>query len=411
MSDHVIGGNATLVPAGRRDLATVAAANPLVARGIADLALFRVDMVNDTPRLKSLFYVNRGSIWLAKKAYDKAITDFNEAVLHDRKSAGAYNLRGLAWYSKKEYDTAIADYSEAIRLNPTYACFFSNRGKAWEHKKEYDLATKDREEALRLDPKYAHAHYRRGIAWYDKMDYAKAMQDFEETIWLDPSHAHAFHCRGKVWRIWGFIGKAHKDFDEAIRLDPKNAPFYCDRSACYRHGWALEDLDEAIRLDPEYADAYYERGRARSYDVYHTVHSGCENGRVEAIRLYDDAIKDLEAAIRLDPEFASSYHNDGYALAFWSRGWTHLKMKDYDKAIKDFERAIRLAPENPKNAHSYIELARLLATCPEEMYRDGKRAVQLATKACEMVDWRSGCQWDTLAAAYAEAGQFDEAER
>jgi tetratricopeptide (TPR) repeat protein len=45
----------------------------------------------------------------------------------------------------------------------------------------------------------------------------------------------------------------------------------------------------------------------------------------------------------------------------------------------------------------------------DEHYRDGKRAVDLATKACELSEWKNPHHIDTLAAAYAEAGQFEEA--
>ncbi len=55
------------------------------------------------------------------------------------------------------------------------------------------------------------------------------------------------------------------------------------------------------------------------------------------------------------------------------------------------------------------ELAWLLATCPDDKYRDAKRSVELATKACELTGWRQWNNLDTLAAAYAETGNFTEA--
>jgi tetratricopeptide (TPR) repeat protein len=54
-------------------------------------------------------------------------------------------------------------------------------------------------------------------------------------------------------------------------------------------------------------------------------------------------------------------------------------------------------------------LAWLRATCPEAEIRNGKEAVELALKACELSEWKDWAIIDTLAAAYAEQGDFDRA--
>ena len=50
-----------------------------------------------------------------------------------------------------------------------------------------------------------------------------------------------------------------------------------------------------------------------------------------------------------------------------------------------------------------------MATCPEAKYRDGGKAVESATRACELTKWKSSEFLNTLAAAYAESGDFDAA--
>jgi hypothetical protein len=57
------------------------------------------------------------------------------------------------------------------------------------------------------------------------------------------------------------------------------------------------------------------------------------------------------------------------------------------------------------------DLAWLLSTCPEGRFRDGKRAIEIATEVNERTRWTSGIVLEPLAAAYAEAGQFDQAVR
>jgi len=54
-------------------------------------------------------------------------------------------------------------------------------------------------------------------------------------------------------------------------------------------------------------------------------------------------------------------------------------------------------------------LAWLQATCPIAEFRDGAKAVENATKACELTDWKNFSYVDALAASYAEVGDFDSA--
>ena len=67
---------------------------------------------------------------------------------------------------------------------------------------------------------------------------------------------------------------------------------------------------------------------------------------------------------------------------------------------------LSLNPFAPSRLESWI-----LAANPDSALRDGKRAVAVATKACDRTKWRYGQFIDTLAAAHAEAGNFPEAIR
>ncbi len=64
---------------------------------------------------------------------------------------------------------------------------------------------------------------------------------------------------------------------------------------------------------------------------------------------------------------------------------------------------------DPKDATAYNCRAWIWGTCPEAEYRDGKKAVESATRACELTEWKDAFPLGTLAAANAEAGDFDAA--
>ncbi len=69
--------------------------------------------------------------------------------------------------------------------------------------------------------------------------------------------------------------------------------------------------------------------------------------------------------------------------------------------------------ENPMAsfAHFYNQTAWDLATSPSPEKRDGSKAVKLAERACELSGWDDAKRLDTLAAAYAETGDFSSAVR
>ena len=192
-----------------------------------------------------------------------------------------------------------------------------------------------------------------------------------------------YSARGDFWNAMGEYDKAIADFDQAIRLDPKYAAAYNGRGDAWNYKQAYDkaiaDYDQVIRLNPKYALTYNNRGYAWA-----------------AKGEYYQAIADFDQAIRLNPKYAVAYNNRG-------RAWNDKG--EYDRAIADFDQAIRL---DPKHAVAYNGRgdAWLRATCPNEKYRDGKRAVESATRACELTDWKKAGHLDTLAAAYAECGDF-----
>ena len=79
---------------------------------------------------------------------------------------------------------------------------------------------------------------------------------------------------------------------------------------------------------------------------------------------------------------------------------------DYRQALAGYEEAAR---GDPVEAGPLNDLAWFLSTCPDATFRNGERAVELATRACELTERKAPHVLDTLAAALAETGDFNGA--
>ncbi len=112
---------------------------------------------------------------------------------------------------------------------------------------------------------------------------------------------------------------------------------------------------------------------------------------------YEEAINEFDQAIALNPENLQNYH---------SRALAYSKNKNYEMALSDLKKANKISPNNPNMQNN---LAWFYATCPDEKFRDGEKAIKLSKKACKSTIWEMSFIIDTLAAAYAETGDFNNA--
>ena len=151
---------------------------------------------------------------------------------------------------------------------------------------------------------------------------------------------------------------------------------------------AIKYFDAAIRIEPNRWTAYYNRANAFSMQKNWTA-----------------ALQDLNSIIRLQPALF---------LASWMRAKVYGKMHDYAASLRDLNALAKVTfqVQNPGELGLVLsQRAWTYATCPDASFRNGNLALTDAKKACELDKWKSADYIDTLAAAYAEAGDFDSAVR
>jgi tetratricopeptide (TPR) repeat protein len=112
---------------------------------------------------------------------------------------------------------------------------------------------------------------------------------------------------------------------------------------------------------------------------------------------YQPAIRDLDTAMRLSPKFAA-------AMARRAEAW--IGCGNARRALADLDEAIAT---DPLYGPAYRQKAWLLATHPDVGVRDAKAAIDAGKKATELLKDAGGEAWEALAAAYAAAGEFNDA--
>jgi Flp pilus assembly protein TadD len=245
----------------------------------------------------------------------------------------------------------------------------------------------------------------------------------QEILWRDTLNKNpdcwlAHNNLGILLYRQGHLKEAIDHYHKAIQINPDRYDAYYSLGAALadegRWDEAIENYRKAIQLKPDYAFAFNNLGNAL-----------VAKGQLQ------EAIQNYRRAIQLAPTYSTALNNLGVALA--AHG-------EFDKAIQSYRKAVQ---SNPRNSEAHVNLgltlgqlgrtreamdqyrqalqldpdlttalnnlAWALATSPDDRLRNGAEAVHLAEHACELTHYTQPWFVGTLAAAYAETGQFPEA--
>ena len=126
-----------------------------------------------------MYYRNRGIVYYFVKQYERAIADYEQAILLDPHYAEAYTNRALAYYAMKQYELANADFDKAIQIDPQDAEAYFNRGNAYgggESNMRVLLPITD--QSIQIDPRYVDAYNSRGNTYVSLKQYDRAIRDY-----------------------------------------------------------------------------------------------------------------------------------------------------------------------------------------------------------------------------------------
>ncbi len=355
--------------------------------GDADRAIANLEEAIRREPDQARFYVTRSLAHLKKERFDLAIADCDRAIELDPRVARVYVIRATALIGRGDSARCLADLNQALRLdtiNPTGRVVRTGYAPDQTDGNELRKAQKDRAKTVESERKSVGDLVARGKDHLAKEEYDDAVEDFTAALQLDPAHAPAFAARAETWARKHYRDRELADITRAVKLEPTNTSYRVIRAQSYsaqgRHVEAVADFNAALGMEPDNPALWVARGNEWRRDLK-----------------LDEAIADYTRAIQLNPNFT---------MAYIRRGQTWRQRHDFGRAIQEFAEATRREPES---AIAQMYLARILATCNDASSRNGKWAVDVATRACELTHWQDPDCLDTLAAACAENDDYRNA--
>jgi tetratricopeptide (TPR) repeat protein len=259
-------------------------------------------------------------------------------------------LAACAWHQTSFWHDSKTLLRHALACNDRNYGAQNNLGGALVADGRLDEAITHFQKALLVWPDYAEAHYNWGIALAAGGQLDDAIGHYREALRIQPDYA-----------------EAHNNLGNAL-------------AASRRAEEAVEHYQKALEIQPDFAAAERNLGS--------TLAAG---GRLK------EAATHFRKALEIQPDYAEAHNDLGNALAADGR---------LEEAMAHYRKAVELRPD-------YVEamnnLAWLLAACPEAPLRNGAEAVVLARRAEQLTGGRQADVLDTLAAAYAATGRFQEA--
>ncbi|MGP8199350.1 MAG: tetratricopeptide repeat protein [Limisphaerales bacterium] len=299
----------------------------------------------------------------------------------------ALNDLGASLYDKGQTDQAILLLRRSLAVHPDNAEAENNLGAALDKEGRLDEAVMHFEKAVALRPHFAEAHRNLGGTLLRKGQVDEAIQEFQVAVAIRPDFAKTHRILAEALLGKGLVDQAILQFRETLKLHPEEEKAHYNLGIAFlrkgRKDEAMLEFQKEVAIRPDDVDARNNLGFCL-----------LEKGRV------DEAITQLRKALEIQPDYAQAHYNLGNAL---------LQKGQMDDAIVQFQKLAALQPGLTEARRSLNRIAWRLATSADASRRNGSKALELARQTDQLARGSDPMTAATLAAAYAETGDFNQA--
>ncbi|KAA5545922.1 tetratricopeptide repeat protein [Roseiconus nitratireducens] len=360
-------------------------------QAITDATTKAIEILKDNPVERSAALVLRALTW-GPGEDEKRMEDLNAAVRDDPENLEALRARAALRLQQDDVGGAIEDLELVLTKDPTNERVAQTVVQQLAEMDRVDDALELLSKALEAEP--SEGLYRmRAILYRMQLKEDEALADLNKALAMQPKDPLALLSRAEIAISRQDVQAAKNDLRAAERIAPQVAGV--EQAIFVRCLIAIEE--------GRMADAINEMKTLISRDPENAM----RQLQLANLYLQDErprkAIEVLTTILDRDPTNVSVLRSRADAL---------LSVGEHREAINDYERALKAAGDDNESfdlSGLLNNLAWVLATSPQEGVRNGERAVELANRAVDLSQGEEPHILSTLAAAYAEAGDFDKA--
>jgi tetratricopeptide (TPR) repeat protein len=364
----------------------------LKAAGEAAGEAIKLLATKDDPKQLSKAYILRAQVTDDK---ERKLADFEAAAKADPTNTDAGQALAALYMENGETEKAVATLQKLLEQDAHNPNLLAAIAAALTDLKKFDEALKRCDEIIKEAPGSTAGYNLRARVKMMKEDFPGAIKDLDEALAINGNDPQALLLRSNLHASQGHDELAKADLDKLLKQVPDLPQAIMLRSmiAAGKKRWAdaISDMQSLLQTDPTNPEY---RIRLAGYYV------GDSRPR-KAIELLTQVIESIR-----DENDPAERENKADALR--ARGDALLSVGKHAEAVKDYDVALKIDADD---THVLNNLAWVLATSPDDAVRNADRSIELGLRACEITKYEKPHILSTLAAGYAEKGDWETAKK
>ncbi len=325
-----------------------------------------------------------GLTTLQIQTWRSTTTLFDHARKVTENNCMAWTILGGELAAEGKLDEAMENYAMALQISPSFpeAHFFL--ANALEKKGRLDEAIVEYKKSLWFRPTQEQTHIFIGMALGKQNKYAEAAEHYREALKLNPESAVAENNLARLLHTEGNLEEAVRHYRAALAINPKLALAHNNLGILLLQqgdpAGGTTQLRQALALNP-----------TNSETQFNLAVSLCHQGQWnEAVELFTKTVGSANTDANAHFEFAKALEHTG----------------ETRRAMSHYASTLLARPDFPDALDG---LAWILCTSTNAEFREGGEALKMSTRAVELAGRNDAMKLKTLAAAQAEAGDFEKA--